>query len=577
MEILQLAAAFGQREFPPLDLAAGLNIIKVPSQESAAAWSALIRDLLYGPDPGMSPRSAASHGRLECATPWGGVALARWTADPGAPLGAFSAVYTANGQPAAYLTPGGCGDMLLGIPREAFDRWAVLRPPALGDGRAAAAELPELRGILAQDQGEQAMLSARAEQLEELLDRHEKADRRQAALAAENAQLDFVSIRDKVKTMEASRKAPPPKAKLTALRAGLDVLEAQEDQVRQARQRSDHAAKALQAARAAMEAGRPAGPSPEEEKKPRPALPLPGLAGALLAGAALGGMIWAIFKNWLWAALAGAGLALLALAAAVAMPFLRRRREWKSRQAELASQSAGEEAAYAALGENVRRSEAAYKAAYDAWEAEEADYREAFSQILTQVRSFRPFAKDLQDARQAVADGFLERRKLDQALAEQEEARARWEALRQDAVYPIPPPVRRPEEDRGRLREDLAGVNERLEALQGRFSAALQRQAGDIYTRLTREAWPPRALTPERDSPLYLAVRLAVCGMLLPGSVPVVLETALDELDGGGISAALDCLTELAQTRQVLLLTDRDREASCLRRTHPDRFRFVRL
>ena len=576
MDILQLAAAFGQREFPPLDLAAGLNVIKVPSRESAAVWSALIRDLLYGPDPGMIPRSAASRGRMECATPWGGVALARWSAD--APLGGFSAVYTANGQPAAYLTPAGCGDMLLGVPREVFDRWAVLRCPELGDGQTAAAELMELRGILEEDQPEAAMLSARAAQLEELLERHRAADRRQAALAAENAQLDFASIRDKVKTMEASRKAPPPKAKLTALRASLDVLEAQEDQVRQAKRRADQAARALQTAQTAADAQRPLEPSQEEKAAPPKFRPsVPGLAGAVLAGIALAAVIFTAAHNWMLAAGAGAVMALAALAAATAVPFLRRRREWDARQKALEERAAQEEADYAALSEAARKARTAWEAVNDAWEAEEADYRENLSQLLTQVRSFRPFAKDVGDARQAIADGLLERRKLDQALEEQEAARRRWEELRGDAVYPLPPPVRRPEEGRAQLQMELDAVNERLEALHGRFSAVLEEHVGDIYSHLTREDYPPRALTPERDGPLYLAARLAACALVLPGSVPLVLETALDELDGGEITAALDCLVELSQTRQVLLLTDRDREASCLRRTHPDRFRFVKL
>lgn len=577
MDILQLAAAFGPQELPPLDLAAGLNVIKVPSRESAAAWSALIRDMLYGPDPGMSPRSAASRGRLECATPWGGVALARWTANAGEPLGAFSAVYTASGQPAAYLTGAGCGELLLGVPREAFDRWAVLRSPEPGDGQAAATALAELRGILEEDQGEAAMLSARAGQLEELLERHRAADRRQAALAAENAQLDFASIRDKVKTMEASRKAPPPKEKLTALQASLDVLEAQEDRVRQARQRADHAARALQAAQAAESAQRPDGPSPEEDPPPKFRLSLSGLGWALLVGLALAASAFAAGQSGSWAASAGTALALAVLAATAAAPYLRRRREWRARQAERAAQAAQEREAYAALQENTRRAQAASRSASDAWEAEEADYREALSQILTQVRSFRPFAKDLGDARRAIADGLLERRKLDQALAEEEAARRRWEELRQDAVYPLPPAVRRPEEGRAWLQTELDTVQERLRALQGRFSAALEGHAGDVYARLTRESYPPRDLTPERDGALYLAAGLAECAMLLPGGVPLVLEAALDELDGGAVTAALDCLTELSQTRQVLLLTDRDREASCLRRTHPDRFRFVKL
>ena len=136
MQLQSLAAVFGSQGSPPLEFAPGLNIIKLPSPESAPACTALLRDMLYGPDPGTLPRSAASQGRLEAVTPWGPVTIARWSSD--APLDAFSAVYTGGSQPVPYLTAAACGDVLLGIPRELFDQRAVIRAPAPGDeiGRA---------------------------------------------------------------------------------------------------------------------------------------------------------------------------------------------------------------------------------------------------------------------------------------------------------------------------------------------------------------------------------------------------------------------------------------------------------
>lgn len=571
MQILQLAAAFGQQDLPPLDLAPGLNIIKVPSRESAGVWTALLRDMLYGPDPGMAPRSAASRGRLECATAWGTVSVTRWTASAGAPLGAFSAVCAASGQ-SAYLTPAGCGEALLGISRDIFDREAVLSLPRPGEGEAAMERLRAHQGVLEEDRGELAMLQARAAQLEDLLERHQKADRREAALAAENAQLDFSSARDKVKTMEAAKRSLPTKAELTSLRASLDSLDAQSGPLRMAGQRLDQAEKALRFAESALEA-QPRPEPPLEEAEPRPRLPVPLLCGALAAGLALGAAVFYAAKNLPVAI--GGGLGLFGLLALLAALLLRRRqKQWDLRRAEVEERRAQAGTACSILQENAEKARTARQEAEDARDAVAAIYRAGLTHVLTGVRSFRPFAKDLDDARQAVADGLLARRELDQALEELEEARRRWEALRKGAVYPLPPPVRRPEEDREALQGELDGVNARLEALRVRFAAALEERAQAVCIHLTREAdsYQPS----DQDGLLCLAARLAEWSMALPETVPLVLEAALDQLDGGGLSVALDCLVELSQTRQVLLLTDLDREASCLRRTHPDRFRLVR-
>ncbi|MDE6880069.1 MAG: hypothetical protein K2P20_01790, partial [Oscillospiraceae bacterium] len=271
----------------------------------------------------------------------------------------------------------------------------------------------------------------------------------------------------------------------------------------------------------------------------------------------------------------GGGLGLFGLLALLAALLLRRRqKQWDLRRAEVEERRAQAGAARSILRENAEKARTARQEAEDARDAVAAIYQAGLTHVLTGVRSFRPFVKDLDDARQAIADGLLARRELDQALAELEEARRRWEALRKGAVYPLPPPVRRPEEDREALQGELDGVNARLEALRVRFAAALEERAQAVCIHLTREAdsYQPS----DQDGLLCLAARLAEWSMALPETVPLVLEAALDQLDGGGLSVALDCLVELSQTRQVLLLTDLDREASCLRRTHPDRFRLVR-
>ena len=122
--------------------------------------------------------------------------------------------------------------------------------------------------------------------------------------------------------------------------------------------------------------------------------------------------------------------------------------------------------------------------------------------------------------------------------------------------------------------------------LQGRFSPALGKRAAEIFDRLTGGAYggvildkalhvsaEPAGTGVPRDvgflsagaaDQLYLAVRLAVCDLVLPpeNAVPIVLDDALASFDDARCAAALDCLREEAEKRQILLFTCHSREAA---------------
>ena len=150
--------------------------------------------------------------------------------------------------------------------------------------------------------------------------------------------------------------------------------------------------------------------------------------------------------------------------------------------------------------------------------------------------------------------------------------------------------------------EDLAARKERLEAeysalrlamealegantaLQNRFSPALGRRAAEIFARLTdnryagvvldrsfRLSAEPAGDPVFRDAALlsagaldqlYLAVRLAICELVLPPEkqVPIVLDDALANFDDSRCAAALRFLKEAAGKRQILLFTCHSRE-----------------
>ena len=122
--------------------------------------------------------------------------------------------------------------------------------------------------------------------------------------------------------------------------------------------------------------------------------------------------------------------------------------------------------------------------------------------------------------------------------------------------------------------------------LQGRFSPALGTRAAEIFGRLTGGAYTgvilDKALHVSAESAdagvprdagylsagaadqLYLAVRLAVCELVLPleNAVPIVLDDALASFDDARCAAALDYLRKEAETRQILLFTCHSREAA---------------
>ena len=125
--------------------------------------------------------------------------------------------------------------------------------------------------------------------------------------------------------------------------------------------------------------------------------------------------------------------------------------------------------------------------------------------------------------------------------------------------------------------------------LQTRFSPALGAETARIFSAITGgrydkvlldrnlslSAQPagdamPRALSllsQGAGDQLYLAVRLAICRMVLPRdkAVPLILDDALANFDDQRLAAALDWLLEESRSRQILLFTCHRREGDYLR------------
>lgn len=71
---------------------------------------------------------------------------------------------------------------------------------------------------------------------------------------------------------------------------------------------------------------------------------------------------------------------------------------------------------------------------------------------------------------------------------------------------------------------------------------------------------------------LYLALRLALCDMLLGGEdpCPIVLDDALINFDDARMGYALDYLAEIAQHRQILLFSCHSREKRYIQTKNED-------
>ena len=175
----------------------------------------------------------------------------------------------------------------------------------------------------------------------------------------------------------------------------------------------------------------------------------------------------------------------------------------------------------------------------------------------------------------AQVQGRLDAGRDAQALGDQI-SRLEEELARQQAEYDA-------------LRLSLDALQAANTTLQNRFSPELGRRAAEIFADMTGSTWSHILLDrefhlsaesgsdPTRRSvqllsagtadQLYLAVRLAICEMILPPeqNPPLILDDALLTFDDARLSTTLNYLTQLGAQRQILLFTCQGREAALLR------------
>lgn len=672
MQFCSLDATFGKLEHRSLTFSSGLNIVEAPNESGKSTLAAFLRTMLYGLK--TSERGAlaeknryapwsgsAMRGVLSLASERGNITIQRDTARANAPMGRFSAVYTGTGESVADLIAAGCGEALLGIPREVYERSAFIRQsglaidadtelerrivalittgeegtsyseaaaalkkqlnsrrhnktgqiPVLEQSIAAdEANLSELRTLAAQckdAEAELAALQSEQKQLRSELSLHELADRqeqfealREAKHAAEEADAKAETV---YRMIDVAR--TPTRAILEQGKAKLQTLDELNTQRRQADAKLQSAQKELSAF----------------ESLPRKAVK----RSHLIIISVIGFILLALFLTGYFlrnASLTRWSGAFLVLTCALCVFFrLKMSRQRKVYETELDRHSDAvreAEAACAALGaayeaqcasvladipaEDITHAPAYISEAIARYELLAQLEREAqLSQMHFEVLQKQTPAEE---TLQHVERPSVSREALEDALTRN---LARCSELQRTVDYTAG--RIRTIGDARELENALAEKHERMTALQeqydaislamdsleranttlqNRFSPALGVRAAELFSQLTGDKYNKvlldrtfHALIEERDDAiahdaallsqgaadqLYLAVRLAICDLVLPAekNIPLVLDDALINFDDMRCAAALELLLRASEKRQILLLTCQHREAAYL-------------
>lgn len=138
MQLRKASATYGKLNGDTLFFQDGFHLIYAPNESGKSTWVSFLLSMLYG----LPTRSRSQEADKNKYTPWNGTPMAgiltvetegqiidiiRTTQRPNAPMGQFSACYAETATPYQGLTIDTCGEQLLGVPREIYERTGVIR------------------------------------------------------------------------------------------------------------------------------------------------------------------------------------------------------------------------------------------------------------------------------------------------------------------------------------------------------------------------------------------------------------------------------------------------------------------
>ena len=145
MIIKKMTATFGKLDGAVLELKEGLNILQAPNEGGKSTWCAFLRAMFYG-IPTRERDTKTTLAEKNRYAPWSGAPMAgevlltwrgrdillRRFAKGAAPFGGFEAVDAATGEAIPGLTGANCGEVLLGVGREVWQRSAFVGQSGIG-------------------------------------------------------------------------------------------------------------------------------------------------------------------------------------------------------------------------------------------------------------------------------------------------------------------------------------------------------------------------------------------------------------------------------------------------------------
>lgn len=667
MDFQHIEATFGKLEHRSLSFSKGLNIIEAPNESGKSTLLAFLRVMLYG----FPPRERGAMADKNRYAPWslspmrgtlaltcqkGDITLQRDTARANSPMGRFSAVYTGSGEAVDGLTAADCGETLLGVPCEVYERSAFIRQSSLTVDASAELERRIAALITTGEEGQSFSEASAALKKQLNARKYNKSGRipaLEAEISAQERALEELSqlTRSKRKAEEALASFDAEEASLREQLRAHDLCDAQDArraaaEVQQswqiAESKVEHLRRALieqnVPARDALEQGRArlnalsSLKAADAQKRcddaeaalsdfdARPAERPRSLLPYIIVSAVL--LLFFIFVSALPSpvALAGCIVSGAALAALLVLNWnnarkVRAAHEEKRGVLEQALRDARSDAAAqqklydAAAREllvlipagDISRVGAYLDAALQKYAELDALTREARDLSLRcELLSARAPKGDIPDepterpARsrtelETALDALAQHRREAQSTFDYTSGRCR--AIGDAAELEAALTQKRDELAQKQAEYDaIALAMESLQsantALQNRFSPALSRRAGELFSRLTGGKYESVLLdrtfsaqageTGESVShdaqllslgtldQLYLAVRLAICESALPvdDPPPIVLDDALVRFDDERCRAALELLLEESKSRQILLFTCQHRESA---------------
>lgn len=503
-----MTAFFGKLQGKTLELQEGLNILQAPNETGKSTWCAFLISMFYGINSRERDKAGfiadknryapwtggAMSGRLDCRAGGDELTLSRSTRRPTAPMADFQAVYAGTGDAVPGLTGQNCGETLLGVSREVFERSAFIRQSGLpisqdvGLERRVAALITsgeedvsysetaavlkkqlnrrrhnktgllpaletELQDTERQIDGVEALerqlvdARARAEELAaqdadlaaelDYSSRWENSRRRKALIQAETAARDAEERASGLRRGIQADNLPENDA-IGRLRGAIVNLQMAKKTLSKAGGDREAAEHVLKEAQSAVDASPFRDKTPEEagrlplDLEPKPRLPLWAMMAILLPGVLLAVLLYLSRSSLPLSIGGGCGLTGFLLLSAGRM-VRKKQARWEERAAELRRRRNRDLEAYTELYLNVEAARREFSVKSAAAESLAATLSENERNILSEIQRFAPAVFDIASADQALRDCALRRKNLAEAESAAREAGMRYDLLRQQS------------------------------------------------------------------------------------------------------------------------------------------------